>query len=174
MKHMKLLTAILLFIATSLRAGEPLTLWYDHPATTWTEALPLGNSRLGAMVYGGTAHEEIQLNEETMWGGSPYRNDNPNALKVLPQVRELIFAGKRGEAQHLIGQNFQTPRNGMPYQTLGSLLLTFPGHEKATDYRRWLNISEAVAGVQYRVGKTTFRSTLKGLAPIFRAASTVL
>ena len=85
MKHMKLLTAILLFIATSLRAGEPLTLWYDHPATTWTEALPLGNSRLGAMVYGGTTHEEIQLNEETMWGGSPYRNDNPNALKVLPQ-----------------------------------------------------------------------------------------
>ena len=102
MKQIKLLTAILLFIATSLRAGEPLTLWYDHPATTWTEALPLGNSRLGAMVYGGTAHEEIQLNEETMWGGSPYRNDNPNALKVLPQVRELIFAGKRGEAQHLI------------------------------------------------------------------------
>ena len=165
MKQIKLLTAILLFIATSLRAGEPLTLWYDHPATTWTEALPLGNSRLGAMVYGGTAHEEIQLNEETMWGGSPYRNDNPNALKVLPQVRELIFAGKRGEAQHLIGQNFQTPRNGMPYQTLGSLFLTFPGHEKATDYRRWLNISEAVAGVQYRVGKTIFtRQTITSFA----------
>ncbi|MGM9674812.1 MAG: glycosyl hydrolase family 95 catalytic domain-containing protein [Bacteroidaceae bacterium] len=157
MKRICLLSLLLLACSLSIKAEEPLTLWYNRPAATWTEALPLGNSRLGAMVYGGTAHEEIQLNEETMWGGSPYRNDNPNALTVLPKVRQLIFDGKRAEAQRLIGENFQTPRNGMPYQTLGSLMLTFPGHEKADGYKRTLNIGDAVAGVQYRVGETTFK-----------------
>lgn len=81
---------VILLCSIFVRA-EDLKLWYKSPATTWVEALPLGNSRLGVMVYGGTATEELQLNEETVWGGSPYRNDNPNALAALPKVRNLIF-----------------------------------------------------------------------------------
>ena len=90
----------------------------------------VGNSRMGAMVYGGTAREELQLNDETMWGGSPYRNDRPEALKSLPQVRELIFAGKNMEAQNLIQDNFYAGKHGMPYQTIGSLIIETPGHER--------------------------------------------
>lgn len=82
---------IMLCIATiSIRAQE-LKLWYSRPANNWTEALPLGNSRLGAMVFGGIAREELQLNEETFWAGSPYHNNNSKALEVLPQVRRLIL-----------------------------------------------------------------------------------
>lgn len=101
MKTYSLLAGILLSFSLSIQAGD-LKLWYKQPAGTWVEALPVGNSRMGAMVYGGTAREELQLNDETMWGGSPYRNDRPEALKSLPQVRELIFAGKNMEAQNLI------------------------------------------------------------------------
>ena len=75
-------------------SAQELKLWYDRPAKVWEEALPLGNSRLGAMVYGIPQREELQLNEETIWGGSPYRNDNPKAVQALPEARKLIFAGK--------------------------------------------------------------------------------
>lgn len=95
MKTYSLLAGILLSFSLSIQAGD-LKLWYKQPAGTWVEALPVGNSRMGAMVYGGTAREELQLNDETMWGGSPYRNDRPEALKSLPQVRELILPEKHG------------------------------------------------------------------------------
>lgn len=133
-----------------------LKLWYKQPAKTWVEALPLGNSRLGVMVYGDPANEQLQLNEETIWGGGPHRNDNPNALKALPVVRQLIFDGKNGEAQKMIENEFRTPRNGMPYQTIGSLFLHFPGHENFTDYYRDLNIEKAVATTTYKVNGVTF------------------
>ena len=74
--------------------AHDLKLWYSQPARNWTEALPIGNSRLGVMVYGGTVREELQLNEETFWAGSPYDNNNPNARYVLPVIRRLIFEGK--------------------------------------------------------------------------------
>ena len=90
--------SVLLILSAFVSAGN-LKLWYDKPASEWTEALPLGNSRLGVMVYGGTETEKLQLNEETFWGGAPHRNDNPDALKALPEVRRLIFDGKYGEAQ---------------------------------------------------------------------------
>ena len=136
--------------------AQGLKLWYDKPASEWTEALPLGNSRLGAMVYGGPAEEELQLNEETFWAGSPYRNDNPNALKALPQIREQVFQGNYMAAQKLVGQNFETARNGMPYQTIGSLKMNFSGHEQVTDYYRELDIAKAVATVRYRVGEVGY------------------
>lgn len=145
------------YIACSMNvSADDLKLWYSHPATVWTEALPLGNSRLGVMVYGGTDTEELQLNEETMWGGGPHRNDSPNALKALPQIRQLVFEGRYQEAQEIVAQNFETPRNGMPYQTIGSLLFQFPGHEIATDYYRDLNIEQAIATTRYKVGKVTY------------------
>lgn len=117
-----------LIVFLSVEAKE-LKLWYAQPAEKWVEALPLGNSRLGVMVYGNPTHEELQLNEETVWGGGPHRNDQPNALAALPKVRQLIFDGKNEEAQHLIDETFRTPQNGMPYQTIGSLMLHFIGHE---------------------------------------------
>ena len=90
----------LLVCCITVRAEE-LKLWYSHPAEEWVEALPLGNSRLGAMIYGNPFEEEIQLNEETVWGGSPYRNDNPEAYGVLSEVRKLIFAGREITAEKL-------------------------------------------------------------------------
>ena len=137
-------------------SADDLKLWYSRPATAWTEALPLGNSRLGVMVYGGTDSEELQLNEETVWGGGPHRNDNPKALAALPQIRQLVFEERYREAQEVVAQNFETPRNGMPYQTIGSLLLNFPGHEKNTEYYRDLDIERAIATTRYKVGEVTY------------------
>jgi len=146
---------VILLCSIFVRA-EDLKLWYKSPATTWVEALPLGNSRLGVMVYGGTATEELQLNEETVWGGSPYRNDNPNALAALPKVRNLIFEGQYEEARLLMESEFRTRHNGMPYQTVGSLMLHFPGHETVTDYYRELDLARAVAITRYKVNGTTY------------------
>lgn len=146
---------VILLCSIFVRA-EDLKLWYKSPATTWVEALPLGNSRLGVMVYGGTATEELQLNEETVWGGSPYRNDNPNALAALPKVRNLIFEGQYEEARLLMESEFRTRHNGMPYQTVGSLMLHFPGHETVTDYYRELDLARAVATTRYKVNGTTY------------------
>lgn len=151
-----LVVGILLFLSLSVQADN-LRLWYKQPAQTWVEALPIGNSRMGAMVYGGTAREELQLNDETMWGGSPYRNDKPEALASLPQVRELIFAGKNMEAQQLIQETFYAGKHGMPYQTIGSLTIESPGHEQATDYSRELDLERAVATTRYKVGDVTYQ-----------------
>ena len=142
-----------------LRAEE-LKLWYSKPATTWTEALPLGNSRLGAMVYGGVPTEEIQLNEETLWGGGPHRNDNEKALDVLPEVRRLIFSGQEKEAEKLLEDNFFTGQHGMPYQTIGSLILDFPGHTDFSNYRRELDINNALSTVTYKLGDVTYIRTV--------------
>ena len=147
----KFLMALVYMVCSLTVSADELKLWYSRPAAVWTEALPLGNSRLGVMVYGGTDDEELQLNEETMWGGGPYRNDNPKALKALPQIRQLVFERRYREAQAMVAQNFETPRNGMPYQTIGSLMLHFPGHESATDYYRDLDIEKAIATTSYRV-----------------------
>lgn len=136
--------------------ADRLELWYNHPAGEWNEALPVGNSHLGGMIYGGTATEEVQLNDETLWGGGPHRNDNPLAKENLAKVRELIFADRRAEAQHLIDSTFTTGRNGMPYQTIGSLFFDF-GHTDATDYRRALDIENAVATVTYDNNGTRYR-----------------
>src|SRR5262245_21285213 len=83
--------------------SQPLILWYDKPAAEWTEALPIGNGRLGAMVFGGTEVERLQLNEDTLFAGGPYDQNNPRALEALPEARQLIFAGKYQEAHDLIG-----------------------------------------------------------------------
>nr|WP_302562510.1 glycoside hydrolase family 95 protein [Phocaeicola coprocola] len=137
--------------------AQNLKLWYQQPAKTWVEALPVGNSSMGAMVYGGTSREELQLNEETLWGGGPYRNDNPKALESLAEVRNLIFSGKTMDAQNLIDQTFYTGRNGMPYQTIGSLIIEASGHEKAKNYYRDLDLERAVATTRYQVDGVNFQ-----------------
>ncbi len=156
--NMKLFITALFAVLLLLPAkAEELKLWYKQPARIWVEALPLGNSKMGVMVYGGTEVERLQLNEETMWGGSPYRNDNPEALQALPEVRKLIFENRNAEAQQLINRTFFTARNGMPYQTIGSLLIEQPGHAEATRYSRELDLNRAVATTRYTVDGVTYQ-----------------
>lgn len=156
---------LILFFAICGLAGKvqaqqqesDLKLWYDKPATQWVEALPLGNGRLGAMVFGDPAHEQFQLNEETVWGGSPHNNTNPKAKDALPRIRQLIFEGRNAEAQALCGPAICSPSaNGMPYQTVGSLHLDFEGISQYTDYYRDLDITKAIATTRFTAGGVTY------------------
>lgn len=132
-------------------------LWYDKPAVRWTEALPLGNGRIGAMVYGNPAIDQIQLNEETIWAGRPNSNANPEALENIPKVRDLVFAGKYLEAQDLATEKVMSNSNsGMPYQPFGDLRLSFPGHGEYTDYYRELDLDSAIAMISYKTGDITY------------------
>jgi alpha-L-fucosidase 2 len=135
----------------SARAPDaPLSLWYRRPAEAWVEALALGNGRLGAMVFGGINEEQLQLNEDTLWGGGPLDPSNPDALGALPQVRALIFAGKYKQAHDLIDKRMMgKPPWQAPYQTVGSLLLKFPERKIVEGYRRELDLDTAVAKVSY-------------------------
>ena len=118
-------------------------LWYDKPASTWVEALPVGNGRLGAMVFGGVTEERLQLNEDTLWSGAPHAGDNPAAKDALPAVRAALFAGNYAEADRLAKQ-LQGPFT-QSYQPLGDLLLTFAASDPVTEYRRALDLDTALA-----------------------------
>jgi alpha-L-fucosidase 2 len=135
----------------------PLLLWYDKPASEWTEALPIGNGRLGAMIFGVPASEQLQLNEDTLYAGSPYDPNNPEALKALPLARRLIFEGKYQEAHDLVGAKMMAqPIKQMPYEPVGDLRLIFAGHDSVTNYRRQLDLNTAITSVSYKVPATTF------------------
>jgi alpha-L-fucosidase 2 len=157
------------FVATKAKelSGRRWVLWYRQPARHWNEALPLGNGRMGAMVFGGVAQERLQLNEDTMWSGYPYDPTNPDAFASLEQVRQLVFAGKYREAERLadqkmmgvlrIGDRLYAPfRRLMAYQPLGDLWLSFPHDAEPTEYRRELDLDEAIARIRYRIGEVTF------------------
>ena len=132
-------------------------MWYHQPARTWNEALPVGNGRLGAMIFGGVAQEQLALNEDTLWSGRPHDHANPEALPHLAQVRELIFAGRYAEAQERCDQYLMgVPIHLQAYQPLGDLWLRFPDHAAAADYRRELDLEDGVVRVSYRLGQITF------------------
>jgi len=134
-----------------------LRLWYRQPAKNWNEALPIGNGRLAAMVFGGTDSEKIQLNEETVWAGEKRDRLNPEGFKNLAEVRRLLFAGKPGEAEILAERTIiSIPKRMPPYQPLGDLQLRFFRHETATDYTRDLNLDTAIARVSYKVGNVSY------------------
>lgn len=117
----------------------------------------MGNGRLGTMVFGAPAHEQFQLNEETVWGGSPHNNTNPKAKDALPRIRQLIFEGKNAEAQALCGTAICSPSaNGMPYQTVGSLHLDFDGISDYGNYYRDLDIAKAIATTRFTAGGVTY------------------
>jgi len=145
---------------TCLTAGDAkadLKLWYDSPAAQWTQALPIGNGRIGAMVFGGTAEDRYQLNEDSLWCGGPHDYAHEGAAQYLPQIRQLLFEGKQKEAQQLASERFMSvPLGQMPYQPLGDLKLTFPGHEKVEGYRRELDLDTAIATTTYRVNGVTY------------------
>ena len=149
------LTPMLALAAAS--EPSPLQLWYDKPAAKWEEALPVGNGRLGAMVFGGTAEERLQLNESTLWGGLPHDYANPEAGQHLAELRRLIFAGKIREAEEIGGQMLGRPPFQRPYQPLGDLRLRFPGHEKVQQYVRGLDLDQAIATTTYRLGGVEFK-----------------
>ncbi len=130
---------------------SPLTLWYRQPAEAWTEALPIGNGRLGAMVFGGVAHEQLQLNEDTLWAGGPYDPANPEALAALPEVRRLIFAGRYADAHALAGRSMMArPLRQPSYQTIGSLIIGLSSSGYCEDYRRELDLDTAIVTTRYR------------------------
>lgn len=146
------LMSFMLFVCAVAMAADKLDndqrLWYDAPATCWLEALPLGNSRMGAMVFGGTDTEQIQLNEETFWSGGPHNNNSSTSLRYLTEVRSLIFDGKEKEAENIINREFVKGPHGMRYLTLGSLNLQL-GHKDVKDYVRDLDLQTATSSTSY-------------------------
>ena len=139
------------------RADDALTLWHRHPVAQWNEATPLGNGRIGAMVFGDPRLEHVQLNEQTLWSGGPIDRNNPEALAHLNEVRELLFHDKPVEAYKLADQFLMgNPRRIKSYETLGDLFLDFMNNADVQDYRRELDLDTAICRVSYRIGDAHF------------------
>lgn len=137
-------------------SNDQLLLWYDEPGSQWTDGLPIGNGRLGAMVFGDPEFEILQLNEDTLYAGRPYDPNNPEALKALPEARRLIFEGRYREAHELVGAKMMArPLKQMPYQPVGLLRISFT-NEHAFNYRRALDLNTAIASVSYKDDPVTF------------------
>ncbi len=143
-------------LSTMADSGAKMKLWYKRPASNWNEALPIGNGRLGAMVYGGTAVDQIQLNEETVWSGGPNKNINPEIAEVMPEIVKLFFEGKYQEADDLANAEKRSPNHGMKYQPVGNLWLRFPEQGEVKNYYRELDIERAVSKVEYRLNKVNY------------------
>ncbi len=142
------------------QASESFRLWYDRPAEKWNEALPIGNGRLGAMVFGKPDRERIQVNEDTVWVGSPHDYSHPGAAQYLPEIRHLLFEGKQAEATALAAEHFMSiPLRQMPYQPCCDLYLEFEAGTEAASYRRELDLRSALAVTAYRVGGVSFTRT---------------
>jgi alpha-L-fucosidase 2 len=151
---------LLATLASALQAQSPLTLWYRQPAKLWTDALPVGNGRMGAMVFGGVDRERIQFNESTVWTGEPHDYAHHGASKYLGQIRELLWAGKQKEAEDLAMREFMSvPLHQKAYQALGDLEIEFPGvvAGEVKDYRRELDLDTGIASVQYSAAGKTYR-----------------
>ena len=160
----QVVTTLLLCCATFLTSqAQDHHLWYNQPATHWLQALPVGNSQLGAMVYGGVDTEEIQLNEETFWSGSPHNNNSPEAKAHLQEVRQLIFQGREKEAHALIEQYFIKGPHGMRFLPMGSLKLAFDygtASQQPTSYERELSLGKAVNTTSYQLDGVNYRRTI--------------
>ena len=140
--------------------SSALRLWYRQPAKYWNEALPIGNGRLGAMVFGGIAEERWPLNEDTLWTGAPHSYHRAGAHKFLPELRRLLLESRQKEAEELAMREFMgVPRRQHVYQPLGDLVMYVPGHEGATHYMRELDLDTAATTVRYRVGDVTHTRT---------------
>lgn len=154
-----LLVALLFVAASGFSQTKPgMKLWYKTPSgRTWENAMPIGNGRLGAMIYGNVPKETIQLNEHTVWSGSPNRNDNPMAKDSLAKIRQLIFEGKQKEAERTAGRSIITKlSHGQKFEPVGSLQLAFDGHDNFKDYYRELDIEKAITKTSYTVDDVTY------------------
>lgn len=155
-----ILVFCMIFWCHQLMAQNDLKLWYTQPAASWNEALPIGNGRLAGMVFGNHTTEQIQLNEETIWTGSPHNNINSSMQQVVPELRNLLFEKKYAAAQKLSLEKMKAVQNGMSYQPAGDLLIYMSGHEQVSDYSRELDISTAISRTSYTLsGVKFFRET---------------
>ena len=159
---MKKLTVVALAILTAGAAAvaqqSPLTLWYDQPAVLWTDALPVGNGHMGAMIFGGAAHERIQFNEHTVWTGEPHDYAHKGAAQSLAKIRELLWAGKQKEAEDLAMKEFMSePLHQKAYQAFGDLLIETPGVENPTGYKRSLDLDTGIATTEFTAGGIQYR-----------------
>ncbi|MCX6956111.1 MAG: glycoside hydrolase family 95 protein [Verrucomicrobia bacterium] len=179
MPRLSLFLPLLLASLAGLRASPEHLVWFDQPATHFTESLPLGNGRLGAMVFGGVAEERIVLNESGLWSGSPQDADRPDAAQSLPEIRRLLLEGKNAEAEALVNRNFTCAGPGSArgrganaqygsYQTLGNLRIKFlntPADAKPADYRRELDLETATTRLTYRLGDVGYTREVFVSAP---------
>ncbi len=172
MQKMKLYFLLPLIFSSSFTFGQNLSfseriddrkintetfMWYTSPAKIWEEALPVGNGRLGAMVFGKNGEERIQINEETYWSGGPYSTVVKGGSDYLPEIQKLIFEGKPIEAHKLFGRQLMGyPVEQMKYQSMANLHLFFEGEEKVENYKRWLDLETSVSSVEYTIGETTY------------------
>jgi alpha-L-fucosidase 2 len=141
-------------------------LWYDIPAKKWDEALPVGNGRLGAMIFGNKGEERIQLNEETYWSGGPYSTVVKGGYKVLPEIQKLVFEEKYLEAHNIFGRNLMGyPVEQMKYQSLANLHLFFINQDSVSNYKRWLNLEDGISGVSYTVDNVTYQRAVFASTP---------
>jgi alpha-L-fucosidase 2 len=140
------------------KSFDPSSLmWYTRPAEKWEDALPVGNGRLGAMVFGGVTEERIQLNEDTYWSGSPYSTLVQGGHQMLPKIQQLIFDGKPIEAHKLFGRYLMGyPVEQQKYQSLANLHLFFKKDKEANNYRRWLDLLTGITGVEYTINGVTY------------------
>jgi alpha-L-fucosidase 2 len=167
-KYTILMAAVTAFVTTSAGATEnDLVLWYDKASKEWVEALPIGNGRLGAIVFGGVETERLQLNEDTVWAGGPYDPSNDQAFDALPKARKLIFAGKYKEAHEWIKKMMMArPIRQMPYQPVGNLWLKFfDDQQQISDYKRQLDLETAITSVSYVVDGVTYKREVFSSAP---------
>ncbi|MDX1285216.1 MAG: glycoside hydrolase family 95 protein, partial [Draconibacterium sp.] len=143
-----------------------LVLWYDKPASSWTEALPVGNGRLGAMIYGGTEKETIQFNEETLWTGQPHDYAHEGAHEVLDELRQLLWDGKQKEAHELGNERFMSqPFGQLCYQPFGNVLLDFPDHDNVVNFNRQLDLEDALTTVSYEVDEVKYKREIFASKP---------
>lgn len=164
MTSYKLFAAAVLFAGLLSCSGEKPAdnsslLWYDEPARYWLEALPIGNSKMGAMVFSGVQDDELQLNEETFWSGGPHNNNSTRALPRLQEVRDLIYAGREVEAAEILDKDFVVGPHGMRYLPMCSLIMHYDGMGEFSDYRRELDIARAVATSTFSSDGVNFTKT---------------
>src|SRR5260370_20729017 len=146
--------------------GTPYRLFFNQPATKWPDALPVGNGRLGACVFGDPTHERIQLNEESIWDGEHRDRNNPKAAEAVPKIRELLFAGKVAEAEALaLSDMMSIPRRMPCYQTLGDLHLDFETIDNVESYRLELNLDTAIATTTFTHAGTQYTREVFSSAP---------
>jgi alpha-L-fucosidase 2 len=153
--------------AINTRNFDPsLLLWYKAPASVWEEALPVGNGRLGAMVFGKYGEERIQLNEETYWSGGPYSTVVKGGYKVLPEIQKNIFEGNPIRAHKLFGRYLMGyPVEQQKYQAFANLILSFKDEKEVTNYKRWLDLGTGVSSVEYKVNGVTYRREVFSSVP---------
>jgi alpha-L-fucosidase 2 len=162
------LTAVLFCAFVNAAGAQPrsMVLWYKQPAGNWNEALPVGNGRLGGMIFGDPSSERIQLNEDTIWTGERRDRNNPAAGKAVPEIRKLLFEGKLHEAEELAASSMLAiPRRLPVYQPLGDLVIRFQQDGPTTDYRRELDLDTAIAKITYRKGDVTYTREVFASAP---------